>query len=56
MLLPSISEMAVLLKNISQIVNVTRNSKQTFMVDGYDLFCVTSDPDSKTKYAILLDR
>ncbi|KAL5967773.1 putative imidazolonepropionase, partial [Taenia solium] len=48
-------EMAILLKNISQIVNVTRNSKQTFMVDGYDLFCVTSNPDSKGKYAILLD-
>ncbi|KAH9283677.1 putative imidazolonepropionase [Echinococcus granulosus] len=51
----SFVEMAILLKNISQIVNITRNSKQTFMVDGYDLFCVTSDPDFKEKYAILLD-
>uniref|UniRef100_A0A5K3F6Q7 Phage protein n=1 Tax=Mesocestoides corti TaxID=53468 RepID=A0A5K3F6Q7_MESCO len=48
--------MTILLKNISQIVNITRNPKQTYMVDGYDLFCVTGEPDSKSRYAILLDR
>ncbi|VDL80536.1 unnamed protein product [Schistocephalus solidus] len=48
--------MTTLLRNISQIVNVTRNQQLPYMVDGYDMFCVTGEPDSFDKYAIILDR
>ncbi|VDN09220.1 unnamed protein product [Dibothriocephalus latus] len=47
--------MATLLRNISEIVHVTRNRKLPYMVDGRDIFSVSGGQDYLDKRAIILD-